>query len=114
MQSILEVSHVCVVCWKNKSLYEYGVAANKLFDYLYSGKPIINAYSGGYDLITRYRAGLTVPAEDAESLGKAILQLADSDLCVLSEMGANGPIAVKKNHEYGRLALKLNMILNRW
>ena len=43
IQSILSLSDVCFLSWNKEFLYKYGTSANKLFDYMYSAKPIINA-----------------------------------------------------------------------
>ena len=46
IQSVLKNSNACILCWKKSDLYKYGVAANKLYDYLSSGTPVIQSYSG--------------------------------------------------------------------
>lgn len=111
--SILRESDACIICWKKAFLYRYGVAANKIFDYLLSGKPIINAFSGKYDLIDRYKAGITVPAEDPESLSSAILNIMKMSEEDRIKIGERGVIAVKKNHEYKNIAKKLNIIISK-
>lgn len=110
VQQVLRASKVCIICWKNSELYRYGVAANKLFDYMYSGRPIINSYSGGYDIVKRYRAGVTVPAEDPSMLSEAIKKLSKADEQVLDEYGASGRKMVQLHHEYGLIAEKLSHI----
>lgn len=111
VQSILRVSDASIICWKNAYLYKYGVAANKIFDYLYAGKPIINAYSGQYDLVSRYQCGITVPAESPLSLAKGICELAIMDEAERIKMGASGYHAVTKNHDYRIITEKLNQII---
>ncbi len=107
IQPILQASDVCVICWKDSALYRYGVAANKLFDYLYSGKPVINAYSGGYDVVERYRAGITVNAENPEDLAEAILRLSSTSQATREEMGLRGKEMARRNHEYSEIASRL-------
>ena len=109
--SILKVSDACVICWKKAFLYKYGVAANKIFDYLLSGKPIISAFSGEYDLINRYEAGITVPAEDPYLLSEAILNLMNLSEKERIEIGKRGINAVKEHHEYKNISKKLNCII---
>ncbi|MHA7924115.1 MAG: glycosyltransferase family 4 protein [Marinobacter sp.] len=111
VQSILQASDACVICWRASYLYKYGLAANKLFDYLYAGRPVINAYSGGYDIVARYKAGLTIPAEDPVALAHAISNFADTDPSILCNMGANGKKAATERHEYTNVALKLVSVL---
>jgi glycosyltransferase involved in cell wall biosynthesis len=111
VQSILQASDVCVICWRDSELYDYGIAANKLFDYLYSGRPVINTYSGRYDIVSRYHAGVTVPAESPELLSEAISELTSVDLERLTEMGDNGARMVSEKHEYSMIAATLNTLI---
>ncbi len=46
VQSLLKLFDVCYLGWKNIKIYNYGVSANKLFDYMYSGRPVLQAFSG--------------------------------------------------------------------
>lgn len=110
VQSILRVSSVCVICWQDSVLYKHGLAANKLFDYMYSGRPIINAYSGGYDIVQRYEAGITVPAGDPVALSGAISKLASMDSSELATLGGNGLKAVRKYHEYSQIVKTLEQV----
>ncbi|MGM0564428.1 MAG: glycosyltransferase family 4 protein [Pseudomonadota bacterium] len=111
VQSVLQSSDVCVICWRDSVLYKHGLAANKLFDYLYSGRPVINAYSGGYDIVERYQAGVTVPAENPVALSKAVESLAELNSQKLLSMGERGRRASFEYHEYGKIAAKLNCVL---
>lgn len=111
VQPVLQVSSVCGMFQKNMELYRYGVAANKMFDYLYCGRPVINSYSGGYDVISRYRSGVTVPAEDPQALADGIINLSKVSPEALTEMGSNGKKAVVEDHEYQKIALKLKSVL---
>lgn len=113
VQSVLHLSDACVICWKRSSLYNYGVAANKLFDYLYSSRPIINAYSGGYDIVSRYKSGLTVEAEDPIALANAINHLYEMPLDERLLMGSDGVHAVSEYHEYSKVTEKLASIISR-
>jgi glycosyltransferase involved in cell wall biosynthesis len=111
VQSMLEEFDVCYIGWLKSPLYEYGISANKLFDYLYSGRPIVHAYSGAYDPVEVYGAGVTVPAEDPASLAAAILQLRNLPEEQRRRMGENGQRAAIQHHEYGTLALQLEAVL---
>lgn len=113
VQTILQISDICVICWKSIGLYRYGIAANKIFDYLYSGRPVINAYSGQYDVISRYQAGVVTPAEDPQTLAKAILELKQLGANQLEKLGGNGRVKVRENHEYGRVAIQLSKVIEQ-
>lgn len=113
VQSVLKASDACVICWKDSELYSFGVAANKVFDYLYSARPIVNAYSGGYDLVSRYGAGITVSAENPKELSEAIISLASKKTENLVEMGINGSRLAEENHEYKNIAESLDILIER-
>ena len=65
--------------WHKSSLYEYGVGANKMIEYLSCGTPIIHAYSGAYDLVDDAGLGVSVPAENGKALADAICGLSELD-----------------------------------
>ena len=43
VQSVISLFDVCYIGWRAKSLYEFGISPNKLFDYMYSSKPILHS-----------------------------------------------------------------------
>jgi hypothetical protein len=111
IQSVLKASDACVLCWKKSDLYKYGVAANKLYDYLSSGKPIIQSYSGSYDIIKNFKAGITVPAENNLSLSKAIANLYSMSTFNRIKMGERGKQAAHDYFEYSKISEKLNKLI---
>jgi glycosyltransferase involved in cell wall biosynthesis len=65
----------------DSELYSFGISPNKLSEYMASGRPILNSYSGGFDPISEGNSGLTSKAGDSTALATNILKLAeDSDL----------------------------------
>ena len=104
VQSIIARFDACWIGWRKSPLYTYGIAANKIFDYLYAARPILHSYSGKHDPIAEYGAGLTVPAEDSQALASAILRLKACPVERRQDMGDNGRAAVIKNHDYAKLA----------
>jgi glycosyltransferase involved in cell wall biosynthesis len=111
IQSMLARFDVCYIGWRKKALYRFGIAANKIFEYFYSSKPIIHAYSGECDPVKEYKAGLIVPAENPKAIGEAILQIEALSPEERHKMGSNGHRYVVENHEYGTLARKLSKLL---
>jgi len=99
------------ISWKKVNIYRYGIAANKLFEYLYSGRPVINCYSGNYDPVRGYGAGITVEAENAKALAQAILTLRAMPDADRRQLGENGKRSALEHHEYGMLARRLEIVL---
>lgn len=111
VQTVLTHFDVCYIGWCNDSLYQFGIAANKIFDYLYAAKPIIHSFSGKGDLVQEYKAGFTVPAEDHVAVSEAVLKLYKLTEEERDSMGKNGHDSVIEHHEYGKLAHQLKSVL---
>lgn len=111
IQAMLNRFDVCYIGWLNHTMYEYGIAANKIFDYLYASKPIIHSYSGACDPISEVGAGLLVPSQDINKLTKAILELYQMSPSERKQFGENGRKAALERYEYGSLAKILEEVL---
>ena len=107
VQSALEEFNVCYIGWQKNKMYRLGVAANKLPEYLYSGKPILHSYSGAGDFVRQANAGLTVEAEDPQAIADAILKLYHLGPETLIQYGENGRKFVLDNLTYYQIADKL-------
>ena len=111
IQAMLSKFSVCYIGFLNKPIYQYGIAANKIFEYLYSGKPTISAYSGVCDPVADANAGIQVPAEDAKKLADAVLQLYQMSPKDRALLGNNGRKAALEKYDYSLLASKLAVVL---
>lgn len=107
IQSMLNQFDICYIGWKKQKIYEYGVSPNKIFDYMYSGKPILHAINTKIDLVSIAKCGLTVEAENPEAIAKGIIDLYQMSPQKRYEMGQNGKKYVLKYHNYEYLADKL-------
>lgn len=107
IQSVLKQFDACYIGWRNEDLYRFGIAANKIFDYLYAGKPILHSYSGECDPIADAEAGLQVPAEDSGAIARAVLELYQMSENDRNRMGKNGHCYALEHHEYATLAAQL-------
>lgn len=110
IQSMLGNFDVCYIGWLKNDLYRYGIGANKIPEYLYSGKPILHAYSGGGDPILEAGAGVQVPAGNVELLSEAILKMYDISKEDLENMGKNGHRVAINQYGYDKLATGLAKI----
>ncbi|TXY30860.1 glycosyltransferase family 4 protein [Vibrio mimicus] len=111
IQAMLSRFDVCYIGWLNDQLYRFGIGANKIPEYLYSGKPVLHAYSGACDPIKEAKAGLQVRAQDSEQLADAVLSLYQMPAEERLVMGENGRKAALKQYEYGQLANQLIKVL---
>lgn len=106
VQTVLSQFDVCYVGWFKHPLYRFGISANKIFDYMLSGKPIIHSSDASNDPIKEARCGISVASEDSNKIAHAILSLKNKTLQERIELGKNGSEYVRKNHDYKQLALK--------
>jgi len=81
---------------------------NKIQAYMAAGKPILACLNGeGARLVQEAKAGVTVPAEDAKGLAKAILELYEMSPEARDQMGTNGQEHYKNNFDHDALVNQL-------
>ncbi len=111
VQSILDYFDICYIGWRRERLYNYGISANKIFDYMYCGKPILHAYSGKGDLVKYAKAGVTVAAEDPKAVAKGVLQLMQLTKEQREAMGQSGRASVEEEFNYEKLSREFERLL---
>ncbi len=107
IQSMLSFFDICYIGWHKNSLYRFGIAPNKLPEYLYSGRPIVHAFSGNGDPVMIAKAGLTVEAEDPHAILKAIKDIKNMSKAERDQLGLNGYKFAIENLEYKQLSKKI-------
>lgn len=111
IQAMLAEFDGCFIGWLDEAIYRFGIGANKIPEYLYSGKPVIHAYGGASDPIKDADAGLWVAPENPEALAAAVLELYRMSPEERSQMGLNGRRAALEQYEYGMLAKEMAKVL---
>ncbi len=106
VQEILKLSDVCYIGWLKKKIYTYGISANKIFDYMYTGTPILHSYSGKADIIKQARCGISVEAENPKAIAQAILKFYNISSLERKEMGKRGKNYLLKFYTYEKIAEK--------
>lgn len=105
IQSLLTFFDALIITWNDSPLYKYGISPNKLYDYLYSGKPVIQAVNAGNDILAEAKAGITCDTK-VDSIKKAIIELMSKTDEERLKMGENGRKYVIENNTYENLAVK--------
>lgn len=103
VQSFLQKLSIIIIILSNSDLFKYGISPNKLFDYMYSGKPVLQSVRAGNDIPHDSGCGITcdtTPEEIAETL-KKMVAMPQSEL---DRMGKNGHDYVMAHHTYEVLA----------
>lgn len=111
IQSMLAKFDACYIGWLNDPLYRFGIGANKIPEYLYSGKPIIHGFSGNCDPIASSGSGVTIPASNPQLLAESILKLKALAVDERALMGRRGYKLAVSEYEYGLLAEKMSKLL---
>lgn len=111
IQSMLAEFDVCYIGWQKNPLYRFGIAPNKLPEYLYAGKPIIHAFSGKGDIVRQANAGITIEAEDPTAIANAIIQLYNLSEEQRQVLGRNGKNYVLQHLDYAMIAEKLEKVV---
>jgi len=112
VQSMLQLFDVCYIGWHKQDLYKFGISANKIFDYMYSKKPIIHATNAANDPISDSDCGWTIDAENVRELEYKILEVYNTDREKLLNKGNNGYEYVIKKHNYSVLAEKFEVLFS--
>lgn len=111
IQSMLSLFDVCYIGWKKVNLYKYGISATKLYDYMYSQKPIIHSFDGNYDIVKLANCGISTNSQDSKYISKCIKKLFDMDIKQREKLGQNGKQHVLENFSYDFLAKKYIKVL---
>lgn len=94
-------------------LYRFGIASNKLLDYMMAGTPVVYAIEAGNDPVAEAGCGISVPAEDGTAIADAFSVLSELSIQERREMGARGREHAQQHYAYPQLAKKFLHILEK-
>ena len=110
--SVLSDADIMLAPVKYLSVHRFGVSGNKVLDYMAVARPIIHAVRSSNHAVLDAGCGLECPPDDPEALADAITTLARLAPEERWEMGLRGRHYVEANHDFARLALKLESVLS--
>lgn len=102
--ALLDRMDVLYVGFQRQPLYRFGVSPNKLFDYMMSGKPIIQAIEAGNNPVKEAGCGLAIEPDNPQAIAAAIREILSLNADELAKMGDAGKKYVLANHDYPILA----------
>ena len=102
--SFLAAVDIAYIGWQRVPIYRFGIAPNKLMDYLMAGRPVLHAVAAGNDPVAEAGAGLTVAPESADALVQGLRPLLATPAAERQAMGARGRAFVLAEHMYPVLA----------
>ncbi|MGV7207284.1 glycosyltransferase family 4 protein [Oxalobacteraceae bacterium A2-2] len=90
--------------WPRSMLYRYGIAPNKLGDYMLAGLPVVHAVEAANDPVAETGCGLSVPPADPAALAAAIQTLLRMGPAQRHAMGQRGARHARTHLDYTVLA----------
>ncbi|WP_128003276.1 glycosyltransferase family 4 protein [Piscinibacter defluvii] len=104
--ALLAAVDIAYIGWKRQPLYRFGIAPNKLMDYMMAGAPVLHSVDAGNDPVAEAGCGLTVAPEDAAAVADGLRRLAALPAGARRTMGERGRAFVLAHHTYPVLARK--------
>ncbi len=92
--------------WYNSKIYNYGISAQKTFDYMFAGKPILMSGEFLDNPISRGKCGFVIPAENSKRIRESIISISQMDKAKLDKLGSIGKEYLLENFTYDILAKK--------
>ena len=102
--SLLKQFDTAYIGWQRTPLYRFGIAPNKLMDYMMAGRVVLHSVEAGNDPVMEAGCGLTVPPESAQAVADGLRSLAKLPAETRSAMGRAGREHVLAHHTYPVLA----------
>lgn len=102
--SLLAQWDIAYLGWQRTPIYRFGIAPNKLMDYMMAGCAVLHSVEAGNDPVAEAACGLSVPPEDAAAVADGLLRLAAMSSADRRAMGARGRAFVQAGHTYPVLA----------
>ncbi|MGO4479868.1 glycosyltransferase family 4 protein [Massilia sp. 2TAF26] len=98
--SLLRSFDIAYIGWHRQPLYRFGIAPNKLMDYMMAARPVLHAVAAGNDPVSEAGCGLTVEPESPQAVVEGISRLLALDANERRAMGQRGKAFVLENLTY--------------
>lgn len=102
--SLLKAIDIAYIGWQKVPIYRFGIAPNKLMDYMMAGCLVLHAVEAGNDPVAESGCGVTVEPESATAVAGGIRRLLSIDHKERRHMGEAGRQFVLGKHIYSVLA----------
>jgi glycosyltransferase involved in cell wall biosynthesis len=104
--AFLAAIDIAYIGWQRVPIYRFGIAPNKLMDYLMARCAVLHSVEAGNDPVAEAGCGLTVPPEDPAAVADGLRRLAALSPAERRAMGERGRAFVLANHTYPVLAAR--------
>jgi glycosyltransferase involved in cell wall biosynthesis len=98
--SLLRFFDLAYIGWHRHPLYRFGIAPNKLMDYMMAARPVLHAVEAGNDPVREAGCGLTVEPDNPQAAVQGIRTLLALPAHERQAMGQRGKAFVLENLTY--------------
>jgi glycosyltransferase involved in cell wall biosynthesis len=102
--SLLAAVDIAYIGWQRVPIYRFGIAPNKLMDYMMAGCAVLHSVEAGNDPVAEAGCGLTVAPESPQAVADGLRRLAALSADERRMMGERGRAFVLAHHTYPVLA----------
>lgn len=104
MPAFLQQIDIAYIGWLRSPIYRFGIAPNKLLDYMMAARPVLHSVAAGNDPVAESGCGVTVAPESPAAIVDGLKRMAAMAPEQRYEMGARGRAHVTAHHTYAILA----------
>jgi glycosyltransferase involved in cell wall biosynthesis len=102
--SFLAAIDIAYIGWQRQPIYRFGIAPNKLMDYMMAGCAVLHSVEAGNDPVAESGCGLTVAPESPQAVAEGLRTMAALGAEQRRAMGERGRAHVLSHHTYPVLA----------
>jgi glycosyltransferase involved in cell wall biosynthesis len=111
--SLLREFDIAYIGWQRVPIYRFGIAPNKLMDYMMGCCVVLHSVEAGNDPVAEAGCGITVAPESPFAVADGLRRLAAIPPAERQAMGERGRAFVLANHSYAVLARRFIDALQR-
>ncbi|MBC7481014.1 MAG: glycosyltransferase family 4 protein, partial [Rhizobacter sp.] len=102
--AFLALIDIAYIGWLRSPIYRFGIAPNKLLDYMMAGRAVLHSVEAGNDPVAESGCGVTVAPESPEAIVDGLRRMAAMPAGQRQDMGERGRAYVTDHHAYPVLA----------
>jgi glycosyltransferase involved in cell wall biosynthesis len=95
---------IAYIGWQRLPIYRFGIAPNKLMDYMMAGSVVLHSVEAGNDPVGEAGCGLTVAPESPQAVADGVRRLLAAPVEERHAMGERGRQFILRHHTYEVLA----------
>ena len=104
---------IAYIGWQRVPIYRFGIAPNKLMDYMMAGCVVLHSVAAGNDPVAESGCGLTVAPESPPAVADGLRRLAAMPAAERQAMAERGRAFVLAHHSYPVLAQRFLQAMRR-